>query len=69
MTFNYDCCKKLIIAGLDLLHLLTNSNSYQLRIDLEDWDNNTAFALYRYGKLFACVQKNKLCIFSLNRSS
>ena len=48
MTFNYDCCDNLFIAGLDLLHLLTNFNSYQLRIDLEDWDENTAYALYRY---------------------
>ena len=48
MTFNCDCCDNLCIAGLDLLHLLTNSNSYQLRIDLEDWDENTVYALYRY---------------------
>ena len=52
MTFNYESGKKLIIAGLDLLHLLTNSNSYHLRIDLEDWDENTAYALYKYDKLF-----------------
>ena len=51
MTFSCDCCDNLFVAGLDLLHLLTNSNSYQLRIDLEDWDENTAYALYRWRNL------------------
>ena len=33
--------------GLDLLHAITTQNLYQLRVDLEDWDGNTAYAIYR----------------------
>ena len=48
-TYSYDCCEKLFIAGLNLLHVLTNFSSYELRIDLEDWDGYSAYAFYRYG--------------------
>ncbi|CAK8681822.1 unnamed protein product [Clavelina lepadiformis] len=33
--------------GLDLLHQLTAGASYKLRVDLEDVENNTAYAKYR----------------------
>lgn len=33
-------------AGLKRIHLLTVQGSYELRIDLEDFDNGTAFAHY-----------------------
>ncbi|XP_076810482.1 uncharacterized protein LOC143453184 [Clavelina lepadiformis] len=33
--------------GLDLLHQLTTGASYKLRVDLEDAENNTAYAEYR----------------------
>ena len=36
------------ILGLDILHVITRSQSYQMRIDLEDWDGNTAYAIYKY---------------------
>ena len=35
------------ITGLDLLHEITVLQSYQLRIDFEDWDGNTSYAVYR----------------------
>ncbi len=34
------------VSGNRLLHSLTSSRSYSLRIDLADFENNTAFALY-----------------------
>ena len=39
------------ILGLHLLHAITKSQPYQLRVDLEDWDNNTAYAVYKYDYL------------------
>lgn len=33
-------------VGLKRIHLLTVQGSYELRIDLEDFDNGTAFAHY-----------------------
>ena len=32
--------------GNEYLHYLTNTRSYKLRFDLEDWDGNTAYAEY-----------------------
>ena len=32
--------------GNEYLHYLTNSRAYKLRFDMEDWDNNTAYAEY-----------------------
>ena len=32
--------------GNEYLHNLTNTRSYKLRFDLEDWDGNTAYAEY-----------------------
>ena len=37
--------------GLEALHAITNERSYQLQVDLEDWDGNTYYADYRYGLL------------------
>ena len=39
------------ILGLDILHATTKSQSYQLRIDLEDWNGNAAYAIYKYEHL------------------
>lgn len=37
------CCPS---AGLQNLHLLTLKQKYELRVDLEDFENNTAYAKY-----------------------
>nr|KAG5685727.1 hypothetical protein BaRGS_015049 [Batillaria attramentaria] len=34
--------------GLDNMHLLTTARNQTLRVDLEDFDNNTAYAEYRF---------------------
>ena len=31
-----------------MLHSMTTSENYELRVDLEDFENNTAYAKYRY---------------------
>ena len=33
-------------AGLQALHEITTSESYKLRVDLEDWEGNQAYAEY-----------------------
>ena len=33
-------------AGLQALHEITSSESYRLRVDLEDWEGNRAYAEY-----------------------
>jgi len=35
------------ILGLDTIHFLTATRKFELRIDLQDWQNETAFASYR----------------------
>jgi len=35
-------------TGLDFLHKLTTSGNYELRVDMEDFQNNRAYAKYRY---------------------
>ena len=43
--------------GLDKIHRLTHQQSYKLRVDLEDWDRKTAYAVY---SLFGVAdEKNK----------
>ena len=38
-----------MILGLEILHAITKyPQSYQLRVDLKDWDGNTIYAVYRY---------------------
>ena len=34
------------LLGLQALHEITSSGSYRLRVDLEDWEGNTANAEY-----------------------
>ena len=35
-------------VGLQPLHQITSSASYRLRVDLEDWEGNLAYAEYGY---------------------
>ena len=37
----------LLFKGLDIIHQLTSSGGYELRVDLEDFEGNTAYAKYR----------------------
>ena len=34
------------LLGLQALHEITSSESYRLRVDLEDWEGNTTYAEY-----------------------
>ena len=34
------------LLGLQALHEITSSGSFRLRVDLEDWEGNTAYAEY-----------------------
>ena len=36
----------LLYAGYDNLHLLTSNSRQRLRVDLADWEGNTAYAEY-----------------------
>ena len=38
--------KKEYWLGLDKIHRLTHQQKYKLRVDLEDWNRNTAYAVY-----------------------
>lgn len=47
----YLCCKKrftsrLFDAGLDTIYLLTLKKTYELRVDMEDFDGQRAYAFY-----------------------
>ena len=43
--------------GLDKIHRLTHQQNYKLRVDLEDWNKTTAYAVY---SLFGVAdEKNK----------
>ena len=43
--------------GLDRIHRLTHQQRYKLRVDLEDWDRKTAYAVY--GLFGVADEKNK----------
>ena len=36
-----------LFIGLNDLHQLTKNGNYRLRVDIEDFENNRAFAEYR----------------------
>ena len=39
-------CKLLLCAGNDILHLMTYDKRQQLRVDLADFEGNSAYAEY-----------------------
>ena len=43
LSFNY---LKIVTSGLQLLHELTGSGSYRLRVDLKDWEGEQRYADY-----------------------
>ena len=46
--------KNQVISGLEKLHHLTNSRSCSLRVDLWNFDDEFAYAEYRFDLLFVC---------------
>ena len=39
---------RIMFLGLEILHAITKSQSYQLQVNLKDWLGNTVYAQYRY---------------------
>ena len=54
--------------GLDKIHRLTSSGKYRLRVDLEDWDEKTAYAQYRFFSVGDEKSKYKLSFGSVSYS-
>ena len=52
--------------GLDKIHRLTNQNRNRLRVELEDWEGNSAYAEYDY---FAVANENNKYTLSLGSYS
>ena len=48
--------------GNEHLHYLTNSRSYKLRFDLEDWDGSTAYAEYASFRVTSEADKYRLLL-------
>ena len=48
--------------GNEHLHLLTSLKSYTLRVDLEDWDGNTAYAEYSVFSIGSEQDKYRLTV-------
>ena len=36
------------ISGLNTIHELTKDGDYEMRVDMEDFENETRYAYYRY---------------------
>ena len=51
--------------GLNKIHRLTSSGQFVLRVELEDWDGNTAFA--EYDKFVIGDEKSKYNLVGLGR--
>ena len=50
----------LLCAGNDNLHLMTSDKRQRLRVDLSDWENNTAYAEYDDFAVGSAADKYKL---------
>ena len=52
-------------TGLDFLHKLTTSEKYELRVDLEDFQNNRVYGKYRYleGEDIMCSECSRIARF------
>ena len=48
--------------GLDKIHRLTNSKQYELRVYLEDWEGNSAYAEYDHFEVSNGTTKYRLSI-------
>jgi len=52
--------------GLDKIHRLTNSDTFKLRVELENWQGETRFAEY---DMFVIEDEASKCILSLGSYS
>ena len=56
-------------SGLKALHAITNDRSYQLRVDLEDWNGNIFYAMYNLWPKTAtnvrCMLHSAVSLFAL----
>ena len=55
--------------GLDNIHRLTNSDTFKLRVDLEDWEGETRFAVYDMIAIRDEVSKYRLSLGSYSGTS
>ena len=55
--------------GLDKIHRLTNSDAFELRVDLEDWQGGTRFAKYTSFAMSNEATKYKLSLGSYSGNS
>ena len=56
----YLCLTLLMCVGNDNLHLMTSDRRQRLRVDLTDWEGNTAYASYDNFKVGSALEKYKL---------
>ena len=49
-----------LIAGNEKIRNIVKQSSYELRIDLEDFDGNTRYARYKYFEIGTAAEKFKL---------
>ena len=50
----------LLCAGNDNLHLMISDKRQRLRVDLSDWENNTAYAEYDNFVILSAQEKYEL---------
>ena len=55
--------------GLDNIHRLTNSDTFKLRVDLEDWEGETRYAVYDMIAIRDEVSKYRLRLGSYSGTS
>ena len=61
---NEGSCRVMCYMGLDKIHRLTSYNNNKLRVDLEDFEGNTAYAKYNLFGVMSEKDKYKLILGS-----
>jgi hypothetical protein len=54
ITFNFNLMNVLLL-GNEHLHQLTAQGKYNLRINMEDFDNNEKYATYKQSPFIGCI--------------
>ena len=60
---------RFILLGNQALYTILHQGHYELRIDLEDWENNTAFARFEYFKIGDPIEFYKLTVAEYSGSA